>query len=319
MALFGYNYNRPGKGVDPNAPKKTGFFLFWELLGRKIFSYILINLIYFVLVSPIVMYLYFAFYGWLVSIGTINTETVLSVVLELFRVIATFVPSALHIPLLVLSLLLYGPFTCGMTYILRNFAREEHAWVSDLFRKSFDNVKQGLFFGVLDILATAVLIINFNYSTLIGADSTAMTLFGVFLRYFSIVLYVLYFFMRYYFYQMVVTANLKISAILKNGWLFAILGLGRNIIATIAIVLSAALMMFIHPIVELITVPLIGFSFCGLIAVFTTYPIIEKYIVKPVRDAEKLTDESDVESMLGGRGGELPPELGGPGAGAHKD
>ena len=319
MALFGYNYDKPGKGVDPNTPQKAAFFRFWELLKRKFFKYVLFNMMYFVIIMPIVMLVYSAFYGWVASVGTFEKETVLSIVLELFRTIAMHIPKALQLPLLIISLILYGPFTCGMTYILRNYAREEHAWISDFFTKSFENFGQGLFFGILDILATVILLVNLNYTGILGSNTTAMTLFGVFLKYFTIVLYILYFMMRNYFYQMVVTANLKIPAILKNASLFLVLGLWRNIIATVAIAASVFIMLFLHPLLELVTVPLIGFSFCGFIAVFTTYPIIEKYIVKPVLNSEKAEEEADLEAKLAGRGGELPPELGGPGAGSHDD
>jgi hypothetical protein len=160
---------------------------------------------------------------------------------------------------------------------------------------------------------------NFNYSNLIGAETVGLSLLGVFLRYFTIVLFILYFFMRFYFYQMIVTAKIPFFGILKNGWLFAVLGLGRNILAAAAIFLSLMVMLFVHPMIELLTIPLIGFSFCGFIAVYTTYPIIEKYIIKPVREAEKAEDDQEIREKLDGRGGELPPELGGPGAGSHDD
>jgi len=317
MPLFGYNYTKPGKGVDPNAPKKNAFLLFWELLGRKFFKYVLLNILYFLIISPIVIYVYAVFYGWLASLGSIEQGTVISFLIDIFGTVVSIVPSVLHLPLLIISLLLYGPFTAGLTYILRNYAREEHAFISDFFSKAIENWKQGLFFGILDILAFVVLWVNFNYSSLIGADTVGMELLGVFLKYFTIVIFVLYFFMRFYFYQLIVTVELNIRAVLKNAWLFAILGLGRNIIATAAIIISVGVIMFVHPLIEFVAVPFIGFSFCGFIAVYTTYPIIEKYIIKPVRDAEKEKSDEEIEKALGGRGGELPPELGGPGAGAH--
>lgn len=318
MGLFSVNYNKPGKGVDPNAPEKNAFIVFFELIGRKFFSYVLLNLMYFVIISPIVIYFYSILYGWLASVSTIESETVLSILLELFRVIVSVVPTFLHLPLLVLSLLLYGPFTAGLTYILRNFARQEHAWISDFFHKSLENLGQGILVGIIDILAAVILWTNFNYAGLTGADTTGATLFGVFLRYFTIVLFVFYFFMRNYIYQMIVTIRLPFLRIVKNAFLFAILGLGRNLIAGIGIALSVLVIMFLHPLLELLAVPLIGFSFCGFLAVFTTYPIVAKYVVKPAMEAEKVQEEQRIEESLGGRGGELPPELGGPGAGAHE-
>ncbi|MGI6578390.1 MAG: DUF624 domain-containing protein [Eubacteriales bacterium] len=318
MPLLGYNFNKPGKGVDPNAPKKHPFLLFWELLGRKFFKYVTLNMMYFIVLLPIIIYGYAMFYGWLAKIMPVDDGTVVSFLLDIFASIYNIVPAVLHLPLLILSILLYGPFTCGLTYILRNYAREEHAFISDFFAKAKANFKQGLVFGLLDILAVVVLWVNFNYSKLIGADSMGMTLFGIFVKYFTIVLFIFYMFMRNYIYQMIVTIELSVRAIIKNAWLFAILGLGRNILVLIGTAITLVVVLFIHPIIEIFAVPLIALSFISFLSIFTTYPVIEKYIIKPAMEAEnakRLEEEKAIMEKLGNRGGELPPELGGPGAG----
>ena len=123
--------------------------------------------------------------------------------------------------------------------------------------------------------------------------------------------------MRFYFYQLIVTVELNIRAVLKNAWLFAILGLGRNIIATAAIIISVGVIMFVHPLIEFVAVPFIGFSFCGFIAVYTTYPIIEKYLIKPVRDAEKEKSDEEIEKALGQGRRAAARRMAPGGAGAH--
>lgn len=40
------NYDKPGKGIDPDAPKKKPLFLFFELYFRKLFSLMQLNVIY---------------------------------------------------------------------------------------------------------------------------------------------------------------------------------------------------------------------------------------------------------------------------------
>lgn len=318
MPLFGYNFNKPGKGVDPDAPPKHPFLLFWELLGRKFFKYVTLNIMYLIVLLPVVIFAYAAFYGWLATVMPADDGTVVSFLLDLFAVVYNFVPAVLHIPLLIISLLLYGPFTCGLTYILRNYAREEHAFISDFFSKARENWKQGLVFGIIDVLAVVILWVNINYSKIIEANSISMELFAVFIKYLTIVLFVFYLFMRNYTYQMVVTAELSVRAILKNARLFAILGLGRNIIVLLGTAVTIVVVLFIHPIIEIFTVPLIALSFINFLSVYTTYPIIEKYIIKPAMEAEnarRLQEEKEIKEKLGKRGGELPPELGGPGAG----
>lgn len=287
MALFGYNYNKTGKGVDQNAPSKKGIFLFFELFIRKIFKYVQFNLLYFVIISPIVLTIYSMFYGWLGQVLPVESEMTSPPVLELFGLAASYIPAQLQLPLLAISILLYGPFTAGLTYVLRNFAREEHAWTSDFFSKAFENWRQGLFFGLLDCLAVIIFFTNYNYGFLTGADTIGVGLFAVFLKYFTIILFVFYFMMRFYFYQLIVTTVLPIRAILKNAWIFLILGIGRNILATVAILLTTLIVFFVHPLIEIVGLLFLYFTFCGFIAVFTTYPIIKKYIIEPAKTSSE--------------------------------
>lgn len=53
--FFGlFNYAKPGKGVDKNAPEKKRFFYFFELFGRKFWKLIQLNLIFILFSIPIV-------------------------------------------------------------------------------------------------------------------------------------------------------------------------------------------------------------------------------------------------------------------------
>ena len=67
-----------------------------------------------------------------------------------------YLPAPVTNVLLVLSVLTYGPCRAGMTYVLRNFACEQHAWISDIWDKAKENWKQGMLFGVLDMLVLFV-------------------------------------------------------------------------------------------------------------------------------------------------------------------
>ena len=62
----------------------------------------------------------------------------------LFTII-TAVPPYISLPLVAISAIVFGPINCGIVYCMRNHAREEHAWFSDIFVRAWRNVKQGLF------------------------------------------------------------------------------------------------------------------------------------------------------------------------------
>ncbi len=54
MALFGTDYNKAGRGISKNAPKKKAFFVFWEIYFRKFWKLIQLNFITFIFCIPIV-------------------------------------------------------------------------------------------------------------------------------------------------------------------------------------------------------------------------------------------------------------------------
>ncbi len=56
MAGFGglFNYEKPGPGIDKNAPKKKGIALFWEIFSEKFWSFIPLSLLYWLLCLPVV-------------------------------------------------------------------------------------------------------------------------------------------------------------------------------------------------------------------------------------------------------------------------
>ncbi len=54
MALFKANYDKPGPGVDKNAPKKAPIAVFFEIYARKFWKLILANMLYVLVSLPVV-------------------------------------------------------------------------------------------------------------------------------------------------------------------------------------------------------------------------------------------------------------------------
>ena len=136
MPLFGYNYTKPGKGVDPNAPKKECVFAVLGALGRSFFK---------ICASEYFIFLYnFAdrylclmhLLRRLASLDRSNRNCHIFPDRYLWHCSIDRPVGINILPLLIISLLLYGPFTADLTYILRNYAREEHAFISDFFQKA---------------------------------------------------------------------------------------------------------------------------------------------------------------------------------------
>lgn len=276
--------------LEKETPQKHGFFVFFEIFFRKFWRFVSVNLVYFVITLPILFFFYLTVNGYVAGLMNEEFMDILPGV-GFFASILASVPHWLYTPLFAISVLLYGPAKMGMTYIFRNFAREEHAWFSDMFSRARSNFKQGVVFGVLDVA-----VVTFLLNNIIGTFSStnaAVALMLVAAKYLSIVFLVLYLFMRHYFYLIAVTVELNVFAIIKNAWLFSIMGLGRNLWSTIVCVLVWGLTLFTYPLVTVVALPLITYSLCGFVTAFNCYPLVKKFIVVPALERENTTQKPD--------------------------
>ena len=200
MGLF-FNFDKPGPGVDKDAPKKKGIFLYFELFFRKFWLLIKVNMLYFLVSLPVM-----AIYNFI-----------------LINEFASIMPNAgasawWQLSLIGTAILTIlwgtGPVTGGFVYILRNFAREEHAWLlSDFFEKSKETLKLGITVLLTDIILLFLSMTSVNvYIGLIkqgvGIAKYALVALAVILA--------LYTFMHYYVYELGVTFDNKVSKTVKN-------------------------------------------------------------------------------------------------------
>ena len=291
MALFSSNrYFKPGKGVERDEPQKKAFFRFFELYFRKFWKYILINLIYVAVLLPFILYLYATVYDMLyylfMAMGFTpeQIENVWTPFLYLATLYYNYLPAPVTNVLLVLSVLAYGPCRAGMTYVLRNFACEQHAWISDIWDKAKENWKQGMLFGVLDMLVLFVAVFNLSYrpESIGGGMASLLTA----SKYLTVLAVLLYSYMRKYIFLMIVTVKLKATAIVKNAWLLMMIGIFRNVGSGLLNALlwlgGYALVLLVHPMFEALLLPFLLPVCTNLINIFASYPLIRKYMVEPI-------------------------------------
>ena len=152
----------------------------------------------------------------------------------------------------------FGIVNVGTTYILRNMAKGDPVFMwSDFVYAIRRNWKQALPFGILDAILLAL--IPFDLFYLFTTPNAAG---GLFLGA-TIVLAIVYFWMRFYIYLQMVTFDLPIFKILKNSLLFTLLGFKRNLVATIGILLLVVLNL------------LLGFGFFGVLsAAAILFPVV---------------------------------------------
>ena len=194
-----------------------------------------------------------------------------------------------------LFLFTFGLVNIGTAYILRNIASGEPVFVwSDFFYAIKRNLKQGFFLGLIDFIFVAVLVSDYIFFF----EKTGSYLNDV--MYFMVfALSIIYCIMRFYIYQLLITFKLSNFKILKNSLIFSILGIKRNIIALLSLVLFVAL----HAVVIVmflsigISIPLVlpifyAMSIVGFISTYAAYPIIDKYMIAPYASNEQ-SDSSD--------------------------
>ena len=94
--------------------------------------------------------------------------------------------------------------------------------------------------------------------------------------------------MRFYIYNLLITFDIKIFKLIKNAFIFTILGFGRNILA----VLGIAFLIIIHVLLIWlllpvgISIPIILpffyiFAATAFMGTYAAYPIIDKYMIAP--------------------------------------
>ena len=260
--------------------EKRAFVKYFEIIFSKASKLITLNLVYFSFLIPLICSAIYAM-CLLFDISAAVVQSIYFVHLAVW--IMETIPLPVMFVLLVLSVVAYGPLTAGFTYCIRNIVTGKPFWMSDMFSQAKVNLKQGLIFGFVDliVLSSCCVYLASNTAPLHGSGlfmfRTAQVL--------SVFITVVYFWIRFYSYTIAVTFDLKIKDIFKNCLIFCVLGFFRNIIA-MAVSAFIVFTFVSTPRVDIVLIAVLMFSLCRFTVVFSTYPIIEKYMLKAAEKKE---------------------------------
>ena len=166
---------------------------------------------------------------------------------------------------LALSLLVlftWGVISTGTTYLLRGYIRQDRVFFwSDFFGAIKRNLKQAIIVGFIDALIMLLLFYDMYF---FFANGSMMF-------FIMIIILAIYMMVRMYLYLMLITFDLSVWKIFKNGFIFAILGFKRNILAFLFGTLIVGLAYFL-----LGTIPPVGILF-GLFIMFSTIAFFNTY------------------------------------------
>ena len=297
-----FNPNRDGKGVYEEESRKPTLPFFFKLLWRKLSQLTRLNAMLVVQAIPVLVFVYVYLAGYKTATATdilyaplygmskISPVGGITALLDLLSVqmgIPVFTPFMV-IVLLFLGIMLaitFGWFNVGAAYVLRGLFRGDPVFIwSDFFYAVKRNLKQGFFIGLLDFICIFVLISDFVFfysrtGTSYGNDVMYLMIFAI---------GIIYLIMRFYMYQLLITFDLSTMKILKNSLIFTVLGIKRNVLAIIGLVLLIALNAFIIimflsiGITVTMVLPLFYImAVMGFIATYAAYPVIDKYMIAP--------------------------------------
>ena len=185
--------------------------------------------------------------------------------------------------LLCIPVVTCGLADVGLTYVTRNFARETHAFVtSDMFDIIRKKWKKALPMGILNVIVLAIC--AFDIFFFWQNSSGFMGMIGLSA---SFLIFIIVDFMYYYIYMMMITFDFSFKQLLKNAFAFAMVGIKRNLLIGVILLLMyvvGGLILFIPMVgpVLLILIHLFLFpAFRSLLIQFTIFPVVKKHIIDP--------------------------------------
>lgn len=281
--LFGFfDFNKEGPGVSKDQPKKSAFFLYFEILFRKFWGLVTVNLIYCLYFIPVLVVCFF--------------------LVHITRKVAG--ENALLFLLCFSPVILLGPANAGITKVTRDFVREEPGFIWSDFHESFrKNWKQSIAVSIFQYVGGVALFgaLTFYYGLLQKGGLYVIPFYlAVSLTFFYIVI-------QFYLQLMVVTLDLSLKNIFKNAVFLSILALGKNILALLAVsllvVIEAVLIFYSFGSYAgmLLMLAYSGMLFFALVSYTINsfaYGSVKKFIIDPYYEQNLLETTEGVKQVL---------------------
>ncbi|HHY83145.1 MAG TPA: DUF624 domain-containing protein [Clostridiales bacterium] len=273
--MFGGFFNRMYYG-DPRRPdlkkedvKGSRIKIFFTVLSIRFWQLIQLNLLYSIF--------------WIPTYFLLQAHAIMFVETKDFNSAAFFL---MLIPCLVIT----GPATAGVTYVIRNWARDEHAWVWSDFKDAWKaNWKQSLLMMLINGVVIYLFSINLRFYYINSANN------GLFfyLFCFMIMLSIMYAMMNMFIFPMMVTYKLNLRQIIRNAFILTMVKLPFTFLI---LVLAVALVYITF--IYLFSLPffVVGLTFPAFIVISYVNWIFDKYINNRIMDEDKTASDEELES-----------------------
>lgn len=300
-----YYYGKSGKGDyrKEDLPKNR-WQLFWEMLRIRFAGLMRLNLMYAVAWLPVILVTMLSVFALVAGLSQVNEagETVLLTGEEARSLLTSLAFGWLL--LMIPSIAITGPFTAGVSYVTRNWARDEHAFVWSDFKDAVKtNWKQALLVSFITSLMPIILYVCWTFY----GSMTAQSAFFVVPQVLAVMLVVVWFLAAVYMYPLMVTYKLKFKDLVRNALLLSVgrlpQSVGLRVLAAVPLLIGAAVILLSGQVQWavlglMLYYILIGYSLSRFIYASYTNAVFDKYINSRIDGApvnRGLSQEEDDE------------------------
>ena len=282
-----FYYGKSGKGDFNKEDLPTNRWqLFWEMLRVRLSALVRLNLMYVVPWLPTMIVLMIGALSFLTSLNNmVDSGEVIAVGELLGGVVA---PTLL---LLVPCITITGPFTSGVCYVTRNWARDEHAFIWSDFKDAVkENWKQGI---VLSLVTSLVPLIVYTCWNFYGSLASTQSAFMMVPQVLVLMVGVIWYLAITYMHPLIVSYKLKMKDVLRNGVLLAIarlpMSVGIRLLHCVPMIIGVGLAFFVSPMYSILGLfayyLVIGFSLSRFVTASYTNAVFDRFINSKIEGA----------------------------------
>ena len=282
-----FYYGKSGKGdYTPENLPTNRWQLFWEMLRVRLSALVRLNLMYMVPWLPTMIVLMIGALSFLTSLNNMVDSGEAIAVGELLGGVVA--PTLL---LLVPCITITGPFTSGVCYVTRNWARDEHAFIWSDFKDAVkENWKQGI---VLSLVTSLVPIIVYTCWNFYGSLASTQSAFMMVPQVLVLMVGVIWYLAITYMHPLIVSYKLKMKDVLRNGVLLAIarlpMSVGIRLLHCLPMVIGVGLAFFVSPMYCILGLfayyLIIGFSLSRFVTASYTNGVFDRFINSKIEGA----------------------------------
>ena len=309
-----FYYGKSGKGdYTPENLPTNRWQLFWEMLRVRLSALVRLNLMYVLPWLPTMIVLMIGALSFLTSLNNmVDSGEVIAVGELLGSVVA---PTLL---LLVPCITITGPFTSGVCYVTRNWARDEHAFIWSDFKDAVkENWKQSIVISFITSLVPLMLYVCWNFYGSMANDNAFMVVPQVL----TMMIGLMWCLGVTYFHPLIVSYKLRMRDVMRNGLLLAVarlpMSIGLRLLHALPMIIGVVLMLFVSPMYCMLGLfayyLLIGFSLSRFVTASYTNAVFDKYINAKIEGAVVnrglyVPDDDDDEDEESGEDDSASPQ-----------